>query len=180
MKSVQFFFPSRWIYRLNFAHLRICYKPVPKAELLISSPVAVLTAISILTQTWVISDLPCPGHSSCQTHLDGSCLSAPEVALTSLWHEQGDVTTFLPLPPIHGLPDSSAKVTQVRVTTACMWGSHKPCWHCSMLGSHKTCRWYTQMSLQVIWHEPSLVCAPGYQKHLLSFNKPWNSFIDQR
>lgn len=137
-----------------------------------------ITAISILTQTWVISDLPGPTQRLSDPpgwFLPFSPWAGINITLTQArWCH-----SFSPTSP-HPVRDASelCKVTQVRATMAGMWGPHKPCWSCSMLDSHKLCRWYThQVSLQEMWHEQSPVCAPEYQKHLLSFNKPWTSFI---
>lgn len=57
-------------------------------------------------------------HTSCQTHPAGSCLSAPAVALTSLWHVQGDAVAFLSLPPQSVFCQSALWGHTVRVATA--------------------------------------------------------------
>lgn len=179
---LNFFFLLCWIYRLKFYSLHICNKTSSKGRIAhffscgsLHCHIYPNTDLSDFRPAWSwtqqLSDPPgmAPAFQPLRQHYHPSDMS--KVMLQLFSH-------FLPIP---ARASQLGKVTQVRVTTAGMCGPHKPSWSCSKLDSHKSCRWYThQMSLQVMWHEPSPVCALGYQKHLPSFNKPWNSFTEQR
>lgn len=146
MKNVQFFFSPLHAEHTgsNFTHCIFATKPVPKAELLISSPAAVLIAISNLTQTWVISDLPGPTQQLSDPPgwiLPFRPWGSIKITLTRARWCYGFSPTSLHL----HFASQLCKVTQVRETTVAMWGSHKLCWSCSMLDSHKSCAWYAHL-----------------------------------
>lgn len=134
----------------NLIHWLFTTKPVLKVELPISSPVAVLTAISILQETWRNADPLRPTHQLSDPpiwFLSLSPYSSTNIPLTcTKWCCGFSLTSS----PNYVLPVSSVGSHSKSSHGTCTWVAQvllEPL--CAQF--RETCRWYThQMSLLMI------------------------------